>query len=346
MKLGLSIGGNGGKFALNMDMILEAENLGFDSLWTSESWGHDAVTPAAWALARTSRIKVGTGIIQMTTRAPTMTAMTAITLQQMSEGRFILGLGPSGPQVVEGWHGVPYGKPLTRLREYVSIVRDILERKGPLVHEGEHYQFPYKGDGATGLGIPLKSILHGDPAMRIVTGAISPAGVKAAAECVDGFIPIYMDPTRFDVFAPHIQAGFDKAGNGRTLADFDVMPMCYISIDDDVEVASRPVRENVAFYIGAMGARGKNFYCDYAKRIGFEEAATKIQDLFLDGKRAEATAAVPQALIDQVALVGPKARIVEKLSDWKAAAKQRHVDTLIARTGSVDAIRLLAEAVL
>jgi F420-dependent oxidoreductase-like protein len=346
MKLGLSIGSRGGQFALDMDLITEAENLGFDSLWTSESWGHDAVTPAAWALAKTSKIKVGTGIIQMTTRAPTMTAMTAITLSQMSGGRFILGLGPSGPQVVEGWHGVPFGKPLTRLREYVSIVRDVLERKGPLNHQGEHYQFPYKGEGATGLGIPLKSILHGDPSMRIVTGAISPAGVKVAAEVADGFIPIYMDPTRFDVFAPHVEAGFAKAGKGRTLDDFAVMPMCYISIDDDVEVASRPVRENISFYIGGMGARDKNFYCDYAKRIGFEAEATHIQNLFLEGKRGEAAAAVPQALVDQVSLVGPKERIVEKLSDWKAAAKQRHVDTLIARTGSVEAIRLLAEAVL
>jgi F420-dependent oxidoreductase-like protein len=346
MKLGLSIGSRGGQFALDMDLITEAENLGFDSLWTSESWGHDAVTPAAWALAKTSKIKVGTGIIQMTTRTPTMTAMTAITLSQMSGGRFILGLGPSGPQVVEGWHGVPFGKPLTRLREYVSIVRDVLERKGPLNHQGEHYQFPYKGEGATGLGIPLKSILHGDPSMRIVTGAISSAGVKVAAEVADGFIPIYMDPTRFDVFAPHVEAGFAKAGKGRTLDDFAVMPMCYINIDDDVEVASRPVRENISFYIGGMGARDKNFYCDYAKRIGFEAEATHIQNLFLDGKRGEAAAAVPQTLVDQVSLVGPKERIVEKLADWKSAAKKRHVDTLIARTNSVEAIRLLAETVL
>ncbi len=346
MKLGLSIGAGGGRFRLNEALIREADDLGFDSLWTSESWGHDAVTPAAWALAITKRIKVGTGIIQMTTRAPTMTAMTAITLQHMSGGRFVLGLGPSGPQVVEGWHGQPYGKPLTRLREYVSIVRKVLERKEPLAHEGEHYRFPYTGPGATGLGKPLKSILHGDPSLRIVTGAISPAGVATAAEIVDGFIPIYMDPTRFDVFGPHVEAGFAKAGGGKTLDDFDVMPMCYVSLHDDVETASRPVRENVSFYIGGMGARNKNFYCDYAKRIGFEAAATKIQDLFLDGRRAEAAAAVPQELIDQVSLVGPRERIVERLSEWKAAAGRRHVDTLIARTGSPEALRLLAEAVL
>ena len=182
--------------------------------------------------------------------------------------------------------------------------------------------------------------------MKIVTGAISPAGVKAAAEVVDGFIPIYMDPTRFDVFEEHIEAGLTKAGDGKSLETFDVMPMCYINIDEDVEAASRPVRENVSFYIGGMGARDKNFYCDYAKRIGFEDEAQNIQNLFLDGKRGEAAAAVPQKLIDQVALVGPRGRIVEKLSVWKAAAKKRHVDTLIARTNSKEALQLLAETVL
>ena len=346
MKLGLTISSNGSHFSLNEELIKEAENLGFSSLWTSESWGHDAVTPAAWALAITKKIQVGTGIIQMTTRTPTMVAMTAITLSQMSKGRFILGLGPSGPQVVEGWHGVPYGKPLTRLKEYVSIIKSILDRKGPLKHHGEHYQFPYTGEGSTGLGIPLKSILHGDPSMSMVTGAISPAGVKAAAEIVDGFIPIYMDPTRFDVFSGDIASGFEKAGNNKTLNDFSVMPMCIVSINDDLETASIPARENIAFYVGGMGARNKNFYCDYAKRIGFEEAAIKIQNLFLDGKRAEATAAVPQALVDQVALVGSKERISDKLEEWKEAAKKRHVDTLIARTNDIDTVRFLAEKVL
>ncbi len=346
MKLGLSIGGRGGHFSLDMELIKEAENLGFDSLWTSESWGHDAVTPAAWALAQTSRIKVGTGIIQMTSRSPTMVAMTAITLAQLSHGRFILGLGPSGPQVVEGWHGVPYGKPLTRLREYVSIIRKILERKQALSHQGEHYQLPYRGPGSSGLGIELKSILHGDPNLQIVTGAISPAGVQAAAELVDGFIPIYMDPSRFDAFSEHIEAGFKKSNKTKTLKNFAILPMCYVHINDDIEIASQPVRENVSFYIGGMGARNKNFYCDYAKRIGFEKEATKIQNLFLDGKRAEAAAAVPQSLIDQVALVGSRERIVEKLAEWKTAAQKLHVDTLIARTDSTETLQFLAEEVL
>ena len=182
--------------------------------------------------------------------------------------------------------------------------------------------------------------------MQMVTGAISPAGVSAAAETVDGFIPIYMDPSRFDVFEKHIETGFAKAGQNRTLDTFAVMPMCVVNINDDLELASRPARENIAFYVGGMGARNKNFYCDYAKRIGFEDAASKIQDLFLDGKRAEATAAVPQELIDQVALVGSKDRIKDKLAEWKEAANKRHVDTLIARTDDIDTVRFLAENVL
>jgi alkanesulfonate monooxygenase SsuD/methylene tetrahydromethanopterin reductase-like flavin-dependent oxidoreductase (luciferase family) len=182
--------------------------------------------------------------------------------------------------------------------------------------------------------------------MQMVTGAISPAGVSAAAETVDGFIPIYMDPSRFDVFAEHITSGFKKSGQTRTLNDFSVMPMCVVNINKDLELASRPARENIAFYVGGMGARNKNFYCDYAKRIGFEEAATKIQNLFLDGKRAEAAAAVPQELIDQVALVGSKERVKDKLSEWKTASDKRHVDTLIARTDNIDTVRFLAETVL
>ena len=182
--------------------------------------------------------------------------------------------------------------------------------------------------------------------MQMVTGAISPAGVTAAAETVDGFIPIYMDPSRFDVFAEHIDTGFKKSWQTRTLNDFSVMPMCVVNINNDLELASRPARENIAFYVGGMGARNKNFYCDYAKRIGFEEAAIKIQNLFLDGKRAEAAAAVPQELIDQVALVGSRERVKDKLAEWKTASDKRHVDTLIARTDNIDTVRFLAETVL
>ena len=200
LKLGLVMGIGTNTYTIDMDCVKEAENLGFDSIWTSEAWGSDAVTPAAWILAQTSKIKVGTGIIQMPARTPSCVAMTAMTLNALSGGRFILGLGPSGPQVVEGWYGVPYGRPITRLREYVEIIRKILEREGALTHEGYHYQIPLKGGKATGLGKPLKSILHGEPSLKIFSAAISPSGVKAAAELTDGFIPFFMDPNGFHVF--------------------------------------------------------------------------------------------------------------------------------------------------
>ena len=332
--------------SIDMDLVLAAESLGYESVWTSESWGSDAVTPAAWVLARTTRIKVGTAIMQMPARTPAMAAMTAMTLQALSGNRFILGIGPSGPQVIEGWHGVPFGRPLTRTREYISIIRQILKREAPVTHLGFHYQLPYTGAGATGLGKPLKSILHGDPSLKIYTGTISPAGVATSAEVADGMIPVFMSPERFDVFEAPLAEGFAKAGGGKSLATFDIAPFVHVSLADDLEAARLPVKQHLAFYIGGMGAREKNFYNDYAKRLGFEAAAVRIQDLFLGGRRTEAVAAVPDRLVDQVALIGPKARIVERLADWKAAAAKGHVGALLARADSREALEILAEAVL
>src|SRR3974390_709288 len=194
MKLGIVLGYSGADMTLSVDRVLEAEALGFDSVWSSEAYGSDAVTPAAWVLARTTRIKVGTAIMQMPARTPAMTAMTAMTLDALSGGRFVLGIGPSGPQVVEGWHGVAYGKPLLRTREYIEIIRKILERREPLTHAGEHYQIPYAGPGATGLGKPLKSIVHGKPGLKFYTASIMPAGLRLAGEIADGNIPIFMSP--------------------------------------------------------------------------------------------------------------------------------------------------------
>jgi len=346
MQLGLVLGSGRARYSIDMELIHEAENLGFDSVWTSEAWGADAISPAAWILAQTSRIKVGTGIIQMPARTPAMAAMTAMTLQQLSGGRFILGIGPSGPQVIEGWHGVAYGRPLTRTREYIEIIRKILAREAPLTHDGFHYQIPYAGPGATGLGKPLRSIQHGDRDMKIITGTISPAGVRTAAEVADGMIPVFMDPDRFDVFEAPLNEGFAKAGNGKSLDSFDVTPFVGVHLDDDLAKAQRPVRENLALYIGGMGARDKNFYNDYAKRLGYEAAAVEIQDHFLAGRRAEAMAAVPEALVDGVALAGPKGRIVERLTDWKRAGARRHVAAMLCRADSKEELRVLAEAVL
>jgi F420-dependent oxidoreductase-like protein len=342
MRLGLTAGYSGAKLSVNIDLILEAERLGFDSVWTAEAYGSDAITPLAWIAARTTKIRLGTAIMQMPARSPAMTAMTAMSLDSISGGRFILGLGPSGPQVVEGWHGVAYGKPLTRTREYISIVRQILRREAPLEHKGEHYQIPYAGPGATGLGKPLKSILHGRPDLEIYTASIGPAGVACSGEVADGLIPVWMNPERFDLLEPHLEKGFAKAGGGKSLADFDVAPFVTCVMGDDVEKCRMPVKGMLALYIGGMGARGKNFYNDYAKRLGYEEAAEKIQDLFLDGKKGEALAAVPDQLVDEIALLGPKERIVERLAAWKASP----VKTLLIGGGQPDALRVLAEACL
>jgi F420-dependent oxidoreductase-like protein len=272
--------------------------------------------------------------------------MTAMTLQALSGGRFVLGIGPSGPQVVEGWHGVAYGRPLTRTREYISIIRKILERKAPLEHQGHHYQLPFTGDGATGLGKPLKSILHGDPSLRIFTAAIAPAGVRTSAEVADGVFPFFMIPERFDAFAAPLEEGFAKAGGGKSLDSFEVAPFINIVVGDDLEACRVPIKQSLALYVGGMGARDKNFYNDYVKRLGWEDAAIKIQDLFLDGKRAEAAAAVPDDLVDAMALVGPKGRILDRLEAWKEAGAKRHVGSLLVGGASKEGLELLAEAVL
>jgi F420-dependent oxidoreductase-like protein len=346
MKLGLFTGYSGPKYSIDMDLVLEAERLGYDSVWTSEAYGSDAVTPAAWILAQTSRINVGTGIIQMPARTPACAAMTAMTLQALSGGRFILGIGPSGPQVIEGWHGVAYGRPLTRTREYIDIIRQALAREAPVIHDGYHYQLPYQGPDASGLGKPLKSILHGDPSLKIFTAAVTPAGLRTAAEIADGMFPIFMSPERFDVFQGDLEAGFAKAGGGKSLKDFEIAPIVPLAMGDDIEACRVPIRRHLALYIGGMGAPGKNFYNDYAKRLGFEEAAEKMQQLYLTGKKAEAEAAVPEELIDAIALVGPAGRIRERLSVWKDAAKEGKVSSLLLSGGSIDALRFVAEEVL
>jgi len=347
MKLGLVLGYAGAEMTLPIEQVLEAERLGFDSVWSSEAYGSDAVTPAAWVLARTTRIKVGTAIMQMPARTPAMTAMTAMTLDALSGGRFILGIGPSGPQVVEGWHGVPYGKPLVRTREYIEIVRKILARNEPLAYAGEHYRIPYAGADASGLGKPLKSIMHGNPKMKIYTATIAPASIRNSAALADGMIPVFMNPQRFDLFEPHLAAGFAKSPNQRDLSTYDICPFVPVSMNDDIEVARQPIKQHLALYIGGMGAREKNFYTDYAKRLGYEADASRIQDHFLAGRKRDAVAAVPDSLVDQIALVGPATRMRERLATWKEAGKQRHVNAMLL-TGNpgIEALRVIAEAVL
>ena len=346
MKLGIIAGYSPATMSVPMDSIREAESLGFDSVWTAEAWGSDAVSPAAWILAQTTKIKVGTAIMQMPARSPAATAMTAMTLYALSGGRFVLGLGPSGPQVIEGWHGVAYGRPLTRTREYISIIRKILAREERLEHEGFHYQIPFRGEGASGLGKPLKSILHGDPALKIYTASISPKGMECAGEVSDGVFPVWMNPDRFDIFEESLQKGFGKAGGGKSLDDFEVAPFVTVIMGDDVEKCRMPIKMNMALYIGGMGARDKNFYNDYARRLGFEAAAKEIQDLYLSGKRQEAVAAVPDELVDACHLVGPRERILDRLEAWKEAGRKKHVGSMLMGGASSEVMRMLAEEIL
>jgi F420-dependent oxidoreductase-like protein len=340
MRLGITIGYSGAKMALDMPLIQEADRLGFHSVWSAEAYGSDAVTPLAWIAARTERINVATGIMQMPARTPAMTAMTATTLDQLSGGRFLLGLGVSGPQVVEGWHGQPYGKPLVKTREYISIVRQIWAREQPVEHHGEHYQIPYQGAGATGLGKPLKSILHGRQ-IPIYIAAIGPKSVEQAAEIADGWLPIWYSPHRTHVFKSALAAGFARAGSGKSLATFDIAASVNVVLGNDVQKCLGHIKPGLALYVGGMGARGKNFYNELACRYGFEEAAKKIQDLYLAGKKDEAAAAVPDELADEVSLVGPAERIRDRLAAWRESG----VTTVICGTRQVDALRILAESV-
>jgi len=339
MRFGLNVGYSGARLSVDMNLVHEAERLGFHSVWTAEAYGSDAVTPLAWIGGQTTRIHLGSAIMQMPARTPAMTASTATSLDHLSGGRFLLGLGVSGPQVVEGWHGQPFGKPLVKTREYVSIVRRIWARAEPLEHVGAHYQIPYRGADATGLGKPLRSILHGRQ-IPIYIAAIGPKSVEQAAEIADGWLPVWYSPYRTHVYKGTLEAGFRRAGGGKSLATFDVAPTVMVLQGDDVQVCLDFVKPMLALYIGGMGARGKNFYNDLACRYGFEADAKKIQDLYLDGKKAEAAAAVPNELVDEVALVGPAARIRDRLAPWRESG----VTTMICGLRQPEVMRSLVEA--
>ena len=346
MKLGLVVNYSGRKLELPMDLIHEAERLGFDSCWTAEAYGSDAVTPAAWILSKTTKIRVGTAIMQLPARAPTMAAMTAMSLDHLSDGRFIIGLGPSGPQVVEGWYGASYEKPLTRQREYIEIMRMVFARKAPVEYSGVHYQLPYRGPGSTGLGKPLKSILHCEHKIPIYTASLQPKPVAMSAELCDGFFPAWMDPDRFDVFDESIAEGLAKAGGGKTLEHFDVAPIVVVVLGDDVDACRVPVKAMLALYVGGMGARDKNFYNEYVTKLGYGAAARTIQDLYLAGKKDEAAAAVPDKLVDEIALVGPKERIRDHAQRWIAAGKKRHVGSMLLGAMQPEALQVVAELML
>jgi F420-dependent oxidoreductase-like protein len=336
MDLALNLSYSGTGIAIDIAKIQEAERLGYASVWTAEAYGSDAVAPAAWIAARTEKIHVGTGIMQIPARTPAMTAMTAMTLDGLSGGRFRLGLGVSGPQVVEGWHGQPFGKPLVKTREYVEVVRAILKREKPVEFHGEYYEIPYRGADATGLGKPLRSILHGRADLPIYLAAVGPKNVALTAEIADGWIPIFFSARRASMFREWLAEGFKARGGAP--ARFDVMPMVAVVVGDDTAACRAAVKPRLALYVGGMGARGRNFYNDIARRYGYEDAAKRIQDLFLSGKKEEAAAAVPDALVDEVALCGPPARIREQVAEWKSSGV-----TTIMVSGDITAVRTMAE---
>jgi F420-dependent oxidoreductase-like protein len=335
MKLGLQLGYWGAQPPENLiETVQTAENLGFDSVWTAEAWGSDAFTPLAYVAASTSKINLGTSVVQLSARTPTATAMAALTLDHLSGGRMILGLGVSGPQVVEGWYGQPFSKPLARTREYIDIVRQVLKREAPVSSEGPHYPLPYKGEGSWGLGKPLRSITHPLRAdLPIYMGAEGPKNVALAAEVADGWLPLYYSPFRQDVYAESLK----HAG-----PDFQIAQMALVAISDDVEAALMPVKSMLGFYIGGMGAKKRNFHMELMSRMGFEAEAHKIQDLFFEGRRAEAVAAVPNEFADEISLVGPVERIKERLQAWNDTP----VTTLLLANRDVETMRTMAELVL
>ncbi|MBO0726359.1 MAG: LLM class F420-dependent oxidoreductase [Blastocatellia bacterium] len=341
MRLGLNLGYWGANPEDNVALALEADRLGFHSVWTAEAYGSDAVTTLTWLAAKTEKIKVGTAIMQMTARAPAMTAMTAATLDLLTGGRMLLGIGASGPQVVEGWHGVPYGKPVTRAREYIEIIRKILKREHPLEYHGEYYDIPTRS--GSGLGKPLKLIIHPLRSdIPIYLAAVGPKNVALAAEIADGWLPVFFSPYRVDVYREWLDEGFARAGGGKNLSSFDIAPTVMIQMGDDVANCRNMIKPHLALYIGGMGAREKNFYFNIACRYGYEGAANRIQDLYLAGKKLEAVTAVPDELVDEIALCGPRERIADRLAAWKELG----ITTLICGASDINTLRVMAELAL
>ncbi|SEF08447.1 LLM class F420-dependent oxidoreductase [Streptomyces sp. Ag109_O5-10] len=333
MRLGLALGYWGrGPSPDHVPLAREAERLGYDSVWTAESWGSDAFTPLTWIAAQTSTIKLGTAVAQMAARSPATTAMHALTLDHLSGGRMLLGLGLSGPQVVEGWYGRPFPKsPLTATREYVDVVRQVLRREGPVTVDGRFHPLPYRGPDATGLGKPLKPITHPLRAgLPVLLGAEGPRNVAQTARIADGWLPLYWAPSRPEVYGPAV-AGLPEG--------FLVAPMAQVRVCEDVAAGLLPVKAMLGFYIGGMGHAARNFHADLMARMGYEEEARRIQELFLSGRHEEAVLAVPDAFADEISLVGPRERIAERLELWRKGP----VTDLLAVSPDPHTLRVLAE---
>jgi len=338
MKLGLALPWANPQVEVPVARVQRAEQLGFDSVWTAEIYGQDAITPLAFLAAKTERIKLGTAVIQAAARTPSATALAMATLDQLAGGgRAIAGIGLSGPQIVEGWYGQPWGSPNKRLRDYVTIMKKVLQREGPVSHDGPEIRLPYAGPGASGLGKPLKSVLHTNPDLPIFLGTGAPANVKLTAELADGWIPMGYNPESAAVFKPWLEEGL--ARSGRSWKDLHIQAGTQVILTDDVGTALRGLKPFIGFYVGGMGAKSKNFHKEMMKLRGFPEAAERIQELFLAGKRQEAFAAVPDEYVDQGALIGPRPRIAERFRAWQELG----VQGLTLHTRDEGAMELMAE---
>ncbi|TNC25368.1 LLM class F420-dependent oxidoreductase [Amycolatopsis alkalitolerans] len=337
MKLGYHLGyWQSGPPEGALEAILAAEDLGFDSVWTAEGYGSDALTPLAWWGASTSRVKLGTNIVQMSARTPTAVGMSALTLDHLSGGRFVLGLGVSGPQVVEGWYGQPYPKPLARTRQYVDIVRKVVARSEPVTSDGPFYPLPL--DGGTGLGKPLKSTVHPlREEIPIYLAAEGPKNVSLAAEICDGWLPLFFSPKSDAFYRAALEEGFARAGARRTAEDFEVAASVPVIVHEDVETAASFIKPSLALYIGGMGAKEVNFHHDVYARLGYGDVADKVQELYLSGRKQEAAAAIPTSLVEDTALIGPPGKIRDELARWEGTV----VTTLLLR-GNADTLRQVA----
>ncbi len=341
MKLGLSIGYSRAHLDIPVKLVQRAEELGYDSVWTAEAYGSDAVTPLAYLAALTKRIKLGTGIMQLAARTPANAAMSAATVDAMAGGgRFIAGLGVSGPQIVEGWYGEPWGKPYYRMKDYVAIMRKIFRREGPVTHDGKEYSLPYTGPGSMGIGKPLKSILHMNPDIPIYLATGNESTVKLTAEIADGWLPMGFMPGAMDEYRPWLEEGFRRAGNGKTMKDFAITASVHVEVENDVKAALARLKPEVALYVGGMGHKDKNFHNDIMVRRGFGDAAKRIQELYLEHRKDEAIAAVPDEWVDMKSLVGPASRIRERYRAWEDCG----ADTISVRSRQPEAIEVMAQA--
>ncbi|NQX87430.1 MAG: LLM class F420-dependent oxidoreductase [Halioglobus sp.] len=332
---------------INLDAVRLAESLGYHSVWAAEAYGCDAVSCASWLAAHTKRMYIGTAIMQIPARSPASAAMTAIGLDALSGGRFILGLGSSGPQVAEGWHGINYHKPLTRTREYVEIVRHILKRQEPLHYDGYHYQLPLRGPHTTGAGKPLKSVAHPNAEQPIFLASISPGGLRLAGNIADGVLLSFLDPDdTYSIVDKHLAEGFAKPDAHQARDTFTVATFVNVIVHDDADEVKTRMKPMLARQLGGMGSKSKNFYAEFARRMGYEEAVERIQHLYLTGQKAAAAAAVPETLIDRTSLVGPPGRISERLEAWKAAHTRGSLDMMLVTSQQPEALRLIAEEML